>query len=840
MARELIQYNEIFLATISELDNVLKGLEAKYAPSWTLKQAILDPPEVSRVNEVAHSQSLCTAIQIGLVNIFKGWGIHASAVVGHSSGEIAAAYAAGLIDQSDAILAAYLRGYAAAQVETRGAMIAAGIDGESARALIDQSGLGGEVCVACVNSPDLVTISGTHDAIKVIASQLRSQSKFCRELETGGRAYHSHMMKEVGIHYEAYLNSVGKVGMLRDRNPTAKMFSSVGHHYEDLMPLDDGADMARYWRNNLEKPVQFDQAVRNLAQSGDYCLIEIGPHHVLKGPIRKIIGSLKLAARSLPYHYSLVRGRDSDLALRELASSLFLEGHKIDWGAVNNIPNGVHLQPLHNLPPYPWDYSGDLLWHEPRASIEIRQRKYTRHELLGSRQVAGNGIDWSWRNLLNLDEVPWLRDHKVENQIVFPAAGYIAMALEAITQLKGLRDLGLSKSQIDFSLSNVNINTAFVVQYEDGDKGKVSEVELHTSMSPRRLSATTISAEWHDFSISSWSSGHSVVHCVGGIRVDKTSHPRGSYVTDDSVGLESSKWSMDRWYQKLEENGLCYGTRFRSLLDLAIDTNQAQSEATSTANVEPLAAQNSCSRYIVHPITIDACLQTAVLASAKGNIGSLQAYLPVFIAECSIRHLSDENPAIKARIHARVTETSISTRNARCNLSNSKGTSCINMSGVRLSLYAGNVGSDSDDKATEIQRNPCLRVYWKPDILRLTPQSERQLKEYVHDFLMKQPPDRADDETLTIIGALVDLSGHKNPAMRVLELEGGCNCKTKQWLDMLGNDTSFPRYGAWISGSILDDGAIAVDENERSPFDVLVVPSVSICHLYTSACIADS
>lgn len=162
------------------------------------------------------------------------------------------------------------------------------------------------------------------------------------------------------------------------------------------------------------------------------------------------------------------------------------------------------------------------------------------------------------------------------------------------------------------------------------------------------------------------------------------------------------------------------------------------------------------------------------------------------------------------------------------------------MSGVRLSLYAGNVGSDSDDKATEIQRNPCLRVYWKPDILRLTPQSERQLKEYVHDFLMKQPPDRADDETLTIIGALVDLSGHKNPAMRVLELEGGCNCKTKQWLDMLGNDTSFPRYGAWISGSILDDGAIAVDENERSPFDVLVVPSVSICHLYTSACIADS
>ncbi|XXG97441.1 hypothetical protein Hte_003742 [Hypoxylon texense] len=820
MAKELLQYNDTFSATIGELDNVLKGLEPKYAPDWTLRQAILDPPETSRVNEATRSQPLCTAVQIGLVNVLKSWGVYASAVVGHSSGEIAAAYAAGLLDQSEAILAAYLRGYAVTEVEACGAMIAAGIDDESARALIDQSELGEEAGIACVNSPDLVTISGTQNAIEVISSKLRSQSKFCRKLETGGRAYHSPMMKAVGTLYEASMKSVSSGKILNDHNPTARMFSSVGYRCADLAPLCSETDMVRYWRDNLEKPVQFDQAIRNLAESGDYHLIEIGPHHALKSPVHEILASFKPTARSLPYSHSLVRNRDSDIALRELAGTLFLEGHKLNWSAVNSMPRGAHLQPLHNLPPYPWDYSGDLLWHEPRASVELRQRKYARHELLGTRQVAGNGIDWSWRNLLRLDEVPWLRDHKVENQVVFPATGYIAMALEAIAQLKGLRNLGLHESQLAFSLSNVSINAAFVVQYDDDSKTRTSEIELHTVMSPRRLSATTMSTEWYDFSISSWSNGQSTVHCVGGIRANEAPYPDGPSPIFASAGLKSSKWPVDRWYQKLEENGLGFGPHFQSLLGLATDASQTQGEVVSTVRVEPPVAQDSCTKYVVHPITIDACLQTAVFASAKGNLGSLQAYLPVFIAECSIQYVPNVTPEARAQIQTKVTRTSLSTQNASCRLSCLDGEGCIDMRDIRLSLYMGDSG---ENKTIETQRNPCLRVYWKPDILRLSPRAENQLRRYIHGFITKQALDQADGEALAVIGALLDLSGHRNPAMRVLELGASYGCRTKQWLDMLGNDTAFPRYGAWNTGSILDQGAIAVDGNEQGPFDVLVI-----------------
>ncbi|KAK7750934.1 hypothetical protein SLS62_007066 [Diatrype stigma] len=385
-------------------------------------------------------QALCTAIQVGLVNVLKRWGIRPSATVGHSSGEIAAAYAAGLLTQPEAILVAYLRGFAVARLQNRGSMLAAGTNVKAARHLIQQRGLDGDVCVACDNAPESVTLSGSPDGIEALSLEFQRKKLFCRKLETGGKAYHSYMMKEIGPYYEKlitpYLN--------HEKNPVqssldlpTQMFSSMSRNGEDLICLTRDTNMARYWRDNLENPVQFNGAIGNLAGSGDYHLIEIGPHHAMKGPIQKILASVGSNKRSFPYSPSLIRNEDSNVTMKKLAGMLFCHGHKLDWMEINSLAGGSALRPRHDLPPYPWDYPTGILWHEPRASVELRNRKYVRHELLGSQQLAGNGIDWSWRNILRLDEVPWLRDHKVEGQIVFPAAGYLAMSIEAISQLKG-------------------------------------------------------------------------------------------------------------------------------------------------------------------------------------------------------------------------------------------------------------------------------------------------------------------------------------------------------------------------------------------------------------------
>ena len=127
MAKELLSRNAHFCSTIRELDAMLQALPARYRPSWTLEHIMLDSVDTSRVNDIERSQPLCTAVQIALVSLLLSWGLSSpTAVVGNSSGEIVAAYAAGLLTAKQAILVAYFRGYAVGQLRMKGAMMAVG------------------------------------------------------------------------------------------------------------------------------------------------------------------------------------------------------------------------------------------------------------------------------------------------------------------------------------------------------------------------------------------------------------------------------------------------------------------------------------------------------------------------------------------------------------------------------------------------------------------------------------------------------------------------------------------------------------------------------------------
>ena len=418
MGKELLEKNHVFLDKIRYLDTVLNKLPEH--PSWTLEESILEPAATSRVSEVTHSQTLCTAIQIGIVDLLRSWKIKPDVVVGHSSGEIAAAYAAGLLNAAQAIVAAYYRGYAVGRATMKGTMIAAGVSSEDAEKLITDKSLQGQVTVACVNSPENITLSGNSDGIDEIFTELQRTKKFARRLHTGNKAYHSYMMQEVGNEYE-HLLATGLRGLtgefLRSEKPV-KMFSSVGKSHEPLQCFSIGSKIrlgSGYWRKNLENPVQFHTALKNICATGKYHLLEIGPHSALQLPIKQIRTSLDIPEDELPYHSTLSRGKDSDTCLKVLAGHLYLYGHDLNFLNVNTIDMPKKNESgsiLHDLPPYRWNY-GQLLWSEPRSSSEFRNRQHVRHELLGSEIVAGNGIEHGWRNILKLKEIPWLEDHKV-------------------------------------------------------------------------------------------------------------------------------------------------------------------------------------------------------------------------------------------------------------------------------------------------------------------------------------------------------------------------------------------------------------------------------------------
>jgi acyl transferase domain-containing protein len=153
------------------------------------KEILLEEESTSSINEAEFAQPLGTAVKIALVQLLQLWGIKLAVTVGHPSGEIAAAYAAGYLSDTEAIVLAYCRGKVVRDINTNGAMMAVGLGAEAVSPYIPAYG-GGDVVVACLNSPSSVTLSGNAGAMRRIEVKLKSEETFARFIKTDGKAYH--------------------------------------------------------------------------------------------------------------------------------------------------------------------------------------------------------------------------------------------------------------------------------------------------------------------------------------------------------------------------------------------------------------------------------------------------------------------------------------------------------------------------------------------------------------------------------------------------------------------------------------------------------------------------
>lgn len=162
----------------------------------------------------------------------------------------------------------------------------------------------------------------------------------------------------------------------------------------------------------------------------------------------------------------------------------------------------------------------------------------------------------------------------------------------------------------------------------------------------------------------------------------------------------------------------------------------------------------------------------------------------------------------------------------------------------RIALYSGSKslaaakseGSETDgaEKTTNpldmyLQRQPTLRIHWRPDLQRLGgPNSTAQILSYLSEFLDTQHPDVRDDESMAVIGGLLELAGHKTPRMRVLEIGGDKQgYKADLWQTMLGKETAYSRVRSWHAGAVDGKGDVSVQDGTEGPFDVVLVPRVS-------------
>ncbi|KAJ6260172.1 hypothetical protein Dda_4395 [Drechslerella dactyloides] len=768
MCMELFQEFAVFRDAIAEMDATLDSLPQP--PSWRLKATLLEPKATSNVMDPAYSQACCIAIQVALTLLLRSWGITPSAVVGHSSGEVAASFAAGFLSLAEAIANAYYRGFVMTQESfeacgrshfrrTEGGMIAAGISEETANLMIDSLSLVGQIQVACVNSPSSVTISGDNPAIESILEHLQEKKLFARKLQTRGMAYHSHHMAPYAADYYRYLESFKNRSCVKEStklNLGPVWVSSLTGDVADRSSFDNS-----YWKNNVEGVVQFSNAVSRLYELVPHStMIELGPHSTLELPLKQIRAGLGIGEDNMPYSAAIIRYKDAVESVLHMAGELFLRGHSISFEKVNGL-NAVgraasgtvcNYRVLHDLPAYQWTYSDSPLWYEPRASSELRFRKHPRHELLGSLVPGGNGLERTWRNIINLESSAWLRDHKLGESIVFPAACYLAMAIEALCQTVGLE----RKLNSIVHMENVNVLSPLVIP-----DGQSSNIELFTTLRPTPISFALNSSEWWDFSIVSFRNGVSTTHATGITRIENQSEKKpvtAKCIVSEEL-LEPSAPKV--WYEKLKSGGLDFGPDFQPVTEFAVSRLRKLKKCRAAVAMRT-EFEHKNEKYFVHPVIIDVMMQASIISTSAGNVKDLSVHIPTRIGSAIFVFDCDTKDQVKGwSIHTMAATAGFGSALCGAELVGRDKLVKIRFENLRLASYEGGQIDGADG-----ERHPMLRVEWKPD-----PSPGLMTRESLSSYL-----EIAAGESLNFgrefqnLSACLSMLGHKNPYLRVLEL----------------------------------------------------------------------
>lgn len=736
MGRELLADCESgeFSSSIALCNQIIKSLGCE----WDIVEELTQDEQSSRLGDARFAQPITTAVQIALVDLLSStYGIRPRAVCGHSSGEIAAAYAAGAIEKEAAMQISYMRGICSAKAKslngTSGGMLAVGEGEEAINRRIKQLSTGNnKVTVACVNSPDSTTVSGDLSAVLELQAALEAASIFNRRLKVDS-AYHSHHMEVVA---SSYLSSLDKLTQSTPREDVAFYSSVTG------VRKRSGFGQS-YWVSNLVSQVKFSVASQMVAQhlseahsSGANVLIEVGPHAALSGPLRQSLANsnFKLASgASFKYDYvpCLVRNVSAVDTVLALVGKVFESGGpaQLDGGRLSRDPR-PRPRVVGDLPSYPWDHS-NTYWRESRLSKGNRLRPFPAHDLLGLFDVGSTPYEPRWRYHVSLANIPWLRDHVVEGFIIFPGAGYLIMVIEAMKQLFQLRKTVGHITNINFR----DATFAKPVVIHDGGARDSQEVELQLVISPSRQHA---GSTWEHFRVVSYDSQNDswIDNCSGlvswdsALPVDDTAQSQtDEFVSarDDCLGhltgAAADKWLQDvqaacqtsidatETYKDMKASGNEYGGSFQGLKEIRVGKGYATGRIV-VQDITQHVPGHYMQLHTIHPSTFDSIFQLEPVCFRRE--GLVAPIMPTTLGEISIAVDMDSTPGtdVVVALH-HVQQTPRDAAFSYCAYQRRRdGTfrPVVTGSDIRTRVVGE---ADADDA---YQTKMTYRMEWKPDV----------------------------------------------------------------------------------------------------------------------------
>lgn len=752
MGMDLMQY-PVFRDSIEAAD---RYLQHNLGCTWSACEELERGKSTSRLRMPQLSQGLCTVLQVGLVELLESWDVRPVAVVGHSSGEIAAAYCQGAISREDAWRVAYSRGVVSAKLKAcgiDGSMMAVGISPEGAGEIISKLAPK-KVHIACVNSPASVTLSGDTDAIDVVYDALQERGVFARKLQVDV-AYHSPHMQLVARDYWQTIADVSTSSSPENCN----MYSSVTGELiqpRDLAPV--------YWVRNLISPVQFATAVQNLAthEKNLDLLVEVGPHAALQGPSTQSLQNVGIS--DLPYHSVLLRNQNGVETALSLAGSLSAQGYPVRFREINHT-NARTPRPLVDLPAYPWNHSQSH-WAETRVAKEYRLRSLPYNSLLGALTPGFLTGERVWTHRIRLSKQTWLQDHKIQGTVFYPAAGFIASAIEAALLLADA-----SRTATSFCLRNIHLSAALGI-----DEGE--EVEYSVSLRPYLSESHQEASPWNEFNIASCrGDGALVKHCSGLVMVEYDSSMAGSVEGQSKVGHEEmadanlSAVNDDIFYKSLSDVGFHYGPSFQNSTDIRAGGGRGY----GTINIPDLGLDLMPRSHVIHPATLDAIFHLIFGALTGSQGGMTQLMVPKTIDEVVISADIPYKAGAQLKGFSDITSRGFRELVAELAISHaSTNTPAVKISGLCLQ----EVGGHAESLDAQSPRSICSSLAWKPSIKLLpSKDQERVIKEACSKPIVElqktgiaaSTEAQTSVPTYRALSELVKLLHHCNPALSICE-----------------------------------------------------------------------
>ncbi|KAK6958415.1 hypothetical protein Daesc_001215 [Daldinia eschscholtzii] len=651
MGRDLLRFPVIY-DSVLQANMFLKELGS----SWDIIDVLSDTSDKSGINNPMLSQTLCTVLQIALCDLYRALHIYPSAVVGHSSGEIAAA-------------------------------------------------------------PRNVTISGNKDQLTELATQLAQRNVFYRWLHVNV-AYHSPSMGTASAAYERNVGvlEAGHIDRESESATDAIMFSSVTGKVVDASSLRD----VEYWVQNMLQPVLFSDAITRIFSSGySYegkepdaniqvnpavdLLVEVGPHSALQAPIREILKTISAAG-------------------------------------------------------------GDL--EELGKSFRFRQHK--RLDLLGKPVLDWNPLQPRWRNFLKISELPWARDHKINEAIIYPAVGMIVMAIEAANQLADPeRPINGIKLTDTYFLTTLTIPTS------------AQGIETQFILSPSPGSSDRNPTSWK-FRLFSYDNSQWQEHCHGSVHIDYSRIPNELEGKEGPKKLKDAqdayrlvhetaifKRTKDQFYKSAFKSGYTFGPSFRAMDNLAF-SNRLGYQATADIDCfrwESVNNKNHFQKHIVHPTTLDGILQVSLAAFTRAGEDVVSTAIPseiqyLWVASSGLSFPNANTVKSRGKV---ISQGNVGYETTTTALDNSMSRIVLDAKGIKLRFVTG--AALSQDQS----RNPhlCYHVNWKPDVDLLGTKTRNTIMrtratEYERDVPEAQP----------LLVDFLDLSTFKKPDMAILHIRG--------------------------------------------------------------------